>query len=241
MEFQRVSRKSVPDEVFEQLMAQMVSGKLAPGDSLPSERRLAELLGVSRPAVREALQRLAQSGLVDVRQGGATTVQDYRQIGGLDLLPRLLVQPDGEFNWRVGRSIVETRLQLGPNIAELAARRRTPELEPQLAAVVGRIGDAADEVERARAAVDYWDLLVDAADSIVYRLLYNGLRAAYEPVLESLGSLMSAEVDQVDLYQGLADVIVAGYEEAARRAATELLTPATEMFLTVFQQLEEAE
>ena len=52
----------------------------APATALPSERRLAEVLGVSRPAVREALQRMAQTRLLDVRHGGATTVRDFRQV-----------------------------------------------------------------------------------------------------------------------------------------------------------------
>ena len=43
---------------------------MQPGESLPSERRLAEVLGVSRPAVREALKRVAAAGLVEVRPGG---------------------------------------------------------------------------------------------------------------------------------------------------------------------------
>ena len=68
---------------------------------LPSERRLAEVLGVSRPAVREALQRLSQAQLVEVRHGGSTTVRDFRTFGGLDLLPRLLVR-DGELDPTVG-------------------------------------------------------------------------------------------------------------------------------------------
>ena len=51
---QPVLRRSVPDAVFDQVLDEVVSGALGPGASLPSERRLAEVLGVSRPAVREA-------------------------------------------------------------------------------------------------------------------------------------------------------------------------------------------
>ena len=53
-----------------------------PGEALPSERRLAEVLGVSRPAVREALQRMTQTRLLEVRHGGATTVRDFRSTPG---------------------------------------------------------------------------------------------------------------------------------------------------------------
>ena len=51
--------------------------------------------------MREALQRLSQAGLVEVRHGGSTTVRDFRTSAGLDLLPRLLVR-DGELD-PVGR------------------------------------------------------------------------------------------------------------------------------------------
>ena len=118
-----VSRRSVPDEVFDQLLGEMVGGDLAAGESLPSERRLAEVLGVSRPAVREALQRLASAGFVDVRQGGSTTVRDFRRLGGLDLLPRLLLARGG-LDLAVARSILEARAHVGPKIAELAAAPR---------------------------------------------------------------------------------------------------------------------
>ena len=73
MALQPVERRSVPEDVFEQILADVISGELSPGESLPSERRLAEVLGVSRPAVREALKRVAAAGLVEVRQGDSTT------------------------------------------------------------------------------------------------------------------------------------------------------------------------
>src|SRR5690349_20064042 len=64
MALQPVARRSVPDEVFDQILDDVVSGEFAPGEALPSERKLAEVLGVSRPGVREALQRVARAGLV---------------------------------------------------------------------------------------------------------------------------------------------------------------------------------
>src|SRR5689334_12533774 len=122
MPLQPVRRRSVPDEVFEQLAAEVVGGSLGPGEALPSERRLSELLGVSRPAVREALQRLSHAGLVEVRQGDTTTVRDFRRTAGLELLPRLLVLA-GSLDVGVARSLLEARLLLGPQVAGLAARK----------------------------------------------------------------------------------------------------------------------
>lgn len=81
---------------------------------------------MSRPVVREALKRLTAAGLVEVRQGDATTVRDYKRHAGLDLLPRLLLRGGDrgdELDVAVVRSILETRLHNGPKVAELAAAR----------------------------------------------------------------------------------------------------------------------
>ena len=59
MALQPVTRRSVPEEVFEQIAADVLSGEMQPGEALPSERQLADVLGVSRPAVREGLKRLS--------------------------------------------------------------------------------------------------------------------------------------------------------------------------------------
>src|SRR3954449_8905001 len=117
-----VTRRLVADDVFEQLLDEVVDGSLGPGDALPSERRLAELLGVSRPAVREALQRMSATRLVEVRHGGATTVRDFQRYAGLDLLPRLLVR-NGELDPDTARSIVEACYAIAPDVAGMAARR----------------------------------------------------------------------------------------------------------------------
>ena len=69
MALQPVNRRSVPEDVFEQIVAEVLSGDMQPGEALPSERRLAEVLGVSRPAVREAIKRLTAAGLVESTSG----------------------------------------------------------------------------------------------------------------------------------------------------------------------------
>ncbi|MEU0873074.1 FadR/GntR family transcriptional regulator [Nocardia brasiliensis] len=290
MALQPVVKRSVSGDVFEQIVADVLSGELAPGATLPSERQLAEALGVSRPAVREALQRLAAAGLVSVRQGDATTVLDYRRGAGLEVLPRLLVQA-GELDPAVARSILEARLHNGPKVAELAAARAartdaaayadgtptttppadsagiTPTSTPSgtttsratasstntsgatataadekpgqaasfdaLTASVEMLAAAEDAVARQRLALDFWDHVVDAADSIVFRLMFNMLRAAYEPALVALAPIMSAEVGNVGAYRELAAAIVAGRPQEAAETARALLEPATTTLIEV--------
>lgn len=238
MALQPVNRRSVPEDVFEQIVAEVLSGEMKPGDPLPSERRLAEVLGVSRPAIREALKRLTSIGLVEIRQGDTTTVRDFRKHAGLDLLPRLLFRA-GELDVTVVRSILETRLHNGPKVAELAAARRTPELADLLDAAIEALSADTDPVERQRHALTFWDHLVDGADSIAFRLMYNTLRATYEPALPALAVMMAAEVGRPEAYRAIADAVVAGDADAAGKAARALLEPATTALLEALDALED--
>jgi GntR family transcriptional repressor for pyruvate dehydrogenase complex len=237
MALQPVKRRSVPEEVFEQIAADVLSGEMRPGEALPSERRLAELLGVSRPAVREALKRLSAAGLIEVRQGDVTTVRDFRRHAGLDLLPRLLFH-DGKLDISVARSILEARLRNGPKVAELAAERHGPELAQLLEDSLRTLETEEDPIEWQRQALTFWDHVVDGAGSIVFRLMYNAFRAAYEPALPALTTAMTAEIKRPDSYRKLADAICAGDSAEAKRAAQDLLELANATLADVLESLE---
>jgi len=238
MALKPISRRLLPDQVFDQILSEVVDGELEAGESLPSERRLAEVLGVSRPAVREALQRMAQARLLQVRHGGATTIREFRRFAGLDLLPQLLVRND-ELDVGVARSILEARVAIGPHVAALAAERSTPALVDILNRAVDALESDADPVARQHSALSFWDHVVDGADSIVFRLMFNSLRAAYEPVVAALASHMEAEVGQIASYRKLVATIAAGEPDAALLAAQELLRPATTSLLSAVRELEE--
>ncbi|KUI36971.1 GntR family transcriptional regulator [Mycobacterium sp. IS-1496] len=237
MALQPVNRRSVPEDVFDQIVSEVLSGQMQPGQTLPSERRLAEVLGVSRPAIREALKRLAGTGLIEVRQGDATTVRDFRRTAGLDLLPRLLMR-GGELDLSVVRSILETRLHNGPKIAELAAERAGAGLADRLGDTVDALETETDPVAAQRLALTFWDHVVDGADSIAFRLMYNTLRATYEPALPALATMMAGEVGRPDAYRAVTAAIVAGDPAGAADAARRLLEPATTALLDALGELE---
>src|SRR6476659_2775080 len=237
MPLQPVSRRSVPDAVFDQVLTEVVDGELEVGEALPSERRLAEVLGVSRPAVREALQRMAQTRLLEVRHGGATTVRDYRRHAGLDLLPALLVR-GGSVDLAAVRSVVEARLVIGPGVAALAAVRRTDALLEQLTATVEAYADSDDAVDRQRHTLAYWDLVVDAADSIAFRLMFNSLRVAYEPALAVLAPVLGAG-ESAGPYRVLTAALGEGGPDTARAAAERVLRPSTDALLAALDAVEE--
>ena len=104
---------------------------------------------------------------------------------------------------------------------------------------MGSLEAETDPVERQRHALAFWDHVVDGADSIVFRLMYNTLRATYEPALPALAAVMAAEVGRPEAYRELADAIAAGDPAAAKQAAVDLLEPATAAMLAVITNLEE--
>jgi len=237
-----VTRRSLPDAVYEQLLGGIVGGEYEPGEALPSERRLAEALGVSRPAVREALKRLAQGGLVAIRQGDATTVRDYLDSGGLDLLAGMLVLSDGSLDLTVARSIVEVRGLVGPHIARLAARRATPAQVEAIRAVVGEMAatDPDDTASLQRLALTFWDRLVQASDNLAFRLMFNSLRGTYEQLLEVTEVLVADEVTDVDAHRAIADAVAAGDSADAEAAASVALDRTTRAAIALIDHLRAA-
>ena len=195
MPLEPVERSSVADAVFGQLLDGVLSGELDAGAELPAERALTEALGVNRQAVREALQRLAAAGLIDIRHGGRTRVTDYRRSAGLDLLPRLLLAADGTVDPAVATSIMELRACLGPEIAQRAAERSDDGLRRHIGATAEEMAAAGDDLELlARLDLTLWDALVEGSDNIAYRLSFNGLRRTYEPLSELLRETLAAEL-----------------------------------------------
>jgi GntR family negative regulator for fad regulon and positive regulator of fabA len=71
------------------LVTRILDGTYPPNSSLPPERALAEELGVTRPTLRETLQRLGREGWLCIRHGKPTRVNDYWETGGLTLLSTL--------------------------------------------------------------------------------------------------------------------------------------------------------
>ena len=71
----RVTRAA--DVIMDQIERLILEGKVRPGQKLPSERRLAEEFDVSRPTVREAIQKLEARGLIQRRHGGGTFVAEH--------------------------------------------------------------------------------------------------------------------------------------------------------------------
>lgn len=225
MPLQPVTRQSVADSVYGQLLDGVLTGELDAGEELPGERALTAALGVNRQAVREALQRLAAAGLVEIRHGGRTRVRDFRRTAGLDLLPRLLISPDGDVDGEVANGLMELRTCLGTDAARLCAERAPAAVRKQITALADEMAEAREDLS-AIAALDlsFWEAVIDGAGNIAYRLAFNGMRQTYEPVAELLRDVLADEFADAAARGVIVAAITAGDGPAAAAGAQRLLS-----------------
>ena len=206
---------SVSGRVYEDLRARILTREI---EELPSERQLAQELGASRHAVREALKRLQQSGLIRISQGGATRVRDWRRHGGLELLLGLDHVPAG---LEIERAVMEMRASIGADAARRAATRATAVQRAELEARAEMLAAETDLDVRNSIYEAFWDLIIDAADNLAYRLALNTLVSQRAVSLEA--AQVAAEISDEAAVRALAVAIAGGRGDEAFATARELL------------------
>ncbi|MCZ7663961.1 MAG: FadR family transcriptional regulator [Thermoleophilia bacterium] len=141
-----VRRRRLYEGVVNQLQALISSGRLEPGDQLPSERALADQLAVSRTSVREGLRILEARGMLEARPGQGLFVRGRRTEEIVGILAAYLVRERESF-----LEVLDLREALERKAAERAALLATQkDLEALKAAVVAM----QEEVLEGRPALD---------------------------------------------------------------------------------------
>ena len=215
-----ILRQPLSDALYVQLKGKIIDGELKPGDRLPSERLLSEASGVNRGAVREAVKRLQQAGLLVVKQGGKHEVLDYRQQGSLELLPSLLINSKGMVDAKVVRAIMGMRSALAPEIAAQAARLGGPALFAKLDPVLGLMADNQHDLAALQVgAMHFWQILTSASDNIAFQLAFNSMRRTYHQAWEKLTYVMAREFQDLGNLQAIAAAVSRRDPDAARVAA----------------------
>lgn len=214
--------RRVSDVVHERLRQQILGGRLAPGDAVPSERALAEELGVNRHAVREALKRLEQAGLVQISQGGPTRVLDWHESGGLEVLLDLLDHPGELPPEELVCAVLELRACIGTDAARRCAARAPAEAREEIARLASATARAADaDTDLALASYDaLWQAIVRGAGNLAYRLALNSLLSALAAFPTLAVALVPRDADRL---RTLGSAILSGDDDAAEAAARALL------------------
>ena len=123
--FEKIGKDITLSQEIEQKIEQAILAKqFQPGEKLPTEKELCEMFGVSRTALREALQMLSSRGLIYVKKGSGIYVEDYSASNAMRPMQMYL---ELNFDRNYLRHIVQVRKMLEPQVAGLAALCRTEE------------------------------------------------------------------------------------------------------------------
>lgn len=207
-------RTGLIDQAVAELRGRIASGEWTVGTRIPTEPALAELLGVGRNTVREAVQSLVHAGLLDRRQGSGTYVLGDSELGVA--LARQIAQAHH-------RHVLEVRRSLEVEAARLAAARRSPQ-DAETLRGLNRSRALAFESPHDVEAMVVTDLALHRAIAVAAR--NPVLLSLYESLLDAIGETIRTNVltdHRAHTHDALVEAIVAGDADRAARESTTYL------------------
>jgi fatty acid metabolism transcriptional regulator FadR len=224
-----VEKQRVAEEIAEQLRGLILNGQYPPGSKLPPERELSKRLRVNRASLREALKKLEHLGLVRIRQGDGTRVQNFMETGGIELVQHLL--PLGGGKPELIRDLLEFRRIFGREIARLAAARSAKDKEG-----LAKLKALADKADHTNGAAELFDLdfefyvaLASLSGNQVMLLLINTVRDGVRNFMPLLANLAAPTEAVRKHHRDLIAAIENADVTAAGRVADEYLKLGAEM------------
>ena len=169
--FAKIRSARAHELILEQLQSRIMSGKLAPGDRLPSERAMMTQFQVSRPTVREALRVAESMGLISVRSGdpGGTVVLGTPSLAIARALDSLL-----NAGLASASQLLELRIAIDSAAAVLASMQPKKIVAP-IGEVLGQMGSTTDPDRFAELDARFHEAMIVASGNSLLELVFRGL------------------------------------------------------------------
>ena len=180
---ENIKDPSAVETAAAKLRSGILTGKFAPGTTLPGERELSEQLGISRLTLRAALTRLSSEGLVQSVHGSGTRVLDYTEHGDVALLGHLaeLALTGHRVGLDVVAGLLELRRAVAVEAVGIAAERASIDelraMRAQAAHLATLLGDAHAFMT---ADLAFARLLVRSTKNLAFELLFNTVQKTIE-------------------------------------------------------------
>ena len=244
MGFDQVRQRRLSDDIVEQLERMILEGTLTAGVRLPAERALAEQFGVSRPSLREAIQKLTAKGLLVSRQGGGNYVVESLGSTFSDPLVHLL-----ESSPEAQRDLLEFRETLEASCAYHAAIRATDVDRARLREAFDTLQDCysrAGEVSRAEEGAADASFHLAIAEASHNAVLLHTIRGLFDllrrNVVTNIGGMYKQRAETRDMlisqHRELYQAIVEGRADDAREVSTRHLIYVQEVLEEVRQEVQ---
>lgn len=187
------------EQAERRLLEAILDGHFPINTSLPAERDLAKEIGVTRPTLREALQRLARDGWLDIQQGKPTRVCDYWHEGSLPVLSVLAQSADAD-SLDFSVHLLEVRLLIAPAYARQAISN-TPQLIIKLLEELLMLEE--NPAFYARGDWELHSLMTHGSSNPIFQMLLNGFKKLYLLVGEKYFSYSKCRQHSQAYYRAL--------------------------------------
>jgi len=212
-----VQRSTLVADIIQELRQMILTGKVQPGEFLPSRKDLAAQFGVGLSTVHEAIQALTAVGMIESHPGKGTWVRD----DALDTLIHPAV-----VNTRLGilnaGKLYEARSVIEVALTEFAAQRATPEdIERIRDALEAMEVEAAAENEQAfvEADLEFHLAVAKAGDNDLLEQFYHLARKLLSEVITEMVRLPKVKDESIRLQKVIAEAIEQRDLHKARQAA----------------------
>jgi len=222
MSYQPLERRKVYEQIAEQLLGQIGSRRLKPGEALPPERELTESFGVGRSSIREALRMLESQGVITAASGGTFVVAEAGN--PLNSSLRLVFTLDD----RAGlHDLFELRRIIDCEAAALAAERRTDaqlqEMDAAIEEMEASLGDGGRSEQFIDADLRFHLAVAEATGNRMLLHSMDAVRGVVRRALMTVYFIPRSPESAVGEHRAVRTAIAAGDAVRAREAMREHL------------------
>jgi GntR family negative regulator for fad regulon and positive regulator of fabA len=201
------------------LITVILDGTYLPGSVLPGERELSQQLGITRPTLRETLQRMERDGWITIRHGKYTVVNDYWHDGGLGVLNGLF-----RYGKKLPENFVTNLLEIRMNVAPYYTRNAV-EHAPE---VINDYLAGAKDIEDTAEALASFDWMLHKTLALnsgnpLYTLILNGFTEFYQNMARHYFSTAEARERSLCFYKDLIRTVKQRNPEAAEKISRAMM------------------
>lgn len=179
MPLEEISIPSPRESIIREIEAQIIRGKLKPGEKLPTEREIGAKTGVSKSVVHFALIELERLGFVTIVPRQGVYVADYSHMGNAETLNEVLRYNGGRLSFKMSVELVELRNAIEGGALMCLAEKRTDEDLAALRAVLRELQEAEErDLEIPEIAViesRFHFLVCERSGNSMFSLVMNSL------------------------------------------------------------------
>ena len=220
--FRKISVPSLKEICVQEILTRILSGELKPGDRLPPERELAEVMGISRSSVNHGIMELETMGFLTITPRRGTIVNDYRAHPTPQSLAAVMRYSSAQMEQSLFADLMDTRLLIEVESARLACSNIYDTTLIKMQKLVEELAQEPEDPTEILYRFHY--LLTAASGNSVYSMIYRGFETVLCTLIRQHYSLRSEDIKETALLHGaLLDAIIRKDEQAAQELARRIL------------------